>query len=114
MEKGANQYILKAFGETHVIELTREQYNTGGLAIQMITKSTEYDEPWDILTTNFPGISDPTPNATTAFVDIEKYGAFITEGNIGTPTGNGTRSGFKKYVEFDFSNLFERMGWDKE
>lgn len=114
MEKDVNQYILEAYGETHVIELTREQYNTGGLAIRMITKSTEFDETWDILTTNFPELSDPTPNTTTAFVDIDKYGDFITEGNIGTPTGVEISSGFKKYVEFDFSNLFEQMGWDKE
>ena len=26
MEKGVNQYILEAYGETHVIELTREEY----------------------------------------------------------------------------------------
>ena len=113
MEKGVNQYILEAYGETHVIELTKERYNFGGLAITMITKSTEYDEPWDVLTTNFPGLSDPTPNATTAFVDIENYGAFVTENNIGTPTGVETRSGYKKYAEFDFSNLFEQMGWNK-
>lgn len=93
----------EAFGEKFPLQLKVEQYfNTGNLAIEMISWKNGYPEDWSILTVNLMEICEKD----CSYVDTNHHGkkilTWITENGLGSLTGETYRSGFCTYEKVHF------------
>ena len=109
-EKSGIEFSFDAFGYTQQVELVRESYADGNLAVTAyLSDPTEesFGQPWSSVTVNF---GSPLQQDATVFLDTNNMGeAMLSKiSQLGAFTGQFMRSGFCSYPAFTFDT--EVMG----
>lgn len=109
-EKSGIEFSFDAFGYTQQVELVRESYADGNLAVTAyLSDPTDesFGQPWSSVTVNF---GSPLQQDATVFLDTNNMGeAMLSKiSQLGAFTGQFMRSGFCSYPAFTFDS--EVMG----
>lgn len=109
-EKSGIEFSFDAFGYTQQVELVRESYADGNLAVTAyLSDPTDesFGQPWSSVTVNF---GSPLQQDATVFLDTNNMGeAMLSKiSQLGAFTGQFMRSGFCSYPAFTFDT--EVMG----
>lgn len=109
-EKSGIEFSFDAFGYTQQVELVRESYADGNLAVTAyLSDPTDesFGQPWSSVTVNF---GSPLQQDATVFLDTNNMGeAMLSKiSQLGAFTGQFMRSGFCSYPAFIFDT--EVMG----
>lgn len=96
---------LERYGHVHDITFELDRYASGGgLAIVMNCHDDGWKEPYGVLTVN---LEDHPTYGSRAYVDTNNLGdeilQWITDNNLGQPTGEIGYSGFCVYPEYEFN-----------
>lgn len=103
-EKSGIEFSFDAFGYTQQVELVRESYADGNLAVTAyLSDPTDesFGQPWSSVTVNF---GSPLQQDATVFLDTNNMGeAMLSKiSQLGAFTGQFMRSGFCSYPAFTF------------
>lgn len=109
-EKSGIEFSFDAFGYTQQVELVRESYADGNLAVTAyLSDPTDesFGQPWSSVTMNF---GSPLQQDATVFLGTNNMGeAMLSKiSQLGAFTGQFMRSGFCSYPAFTFDT--EVMG----
>lgn len=109
-EKSGIEFSFDAFGYTQQVELVRESYADGNLAVTAyLSDPTDesFGQPWSSVTVNF---GSPLQQDATVFLDTNNMGeAMLSKiSQLGAFTGQFMHSGFCSYPAFTFDT--EVMG----
>lgn len=101
-EKSGIEFSFDAFGYTQQVELVRESYADGNLAVTAyLSDPTDesFGQPWSSVTVNF---GSPLQQDATVFLDTNNMGeAMLSKiSQLGAFTGQFMRSGFCSYPAF--------------
>ena len=92
------------WGDTMDACLVRGEYNNGSLAVEMITNSDGYWEPWATVTVNLGRAM-----GRFAFLDTNNFPEgpkFLEDNGLAVPTGDMAASGYCTYPLYEFTDKF--------